>query len=167
MMRMVTNMEIKRVLTESIIPYAKNPRKNDAAAKQVAQSIKECGYCNPIIVDENMVILAGHTRLKAIKQLGWTECDIIVREGLTDEQKLKYRLYDNKTAEIAEWDAEKLINEMEDLDFSAFDLNWDLPLETESFGNEEFVNKEYGDDDFAEDDYDYECPCCGFRFNRK
>lgn len=160
-------MEIKRVKISEIVPYERNPRKNDAAVKEVAQSIKECGYCNPIIVDEDMVVLAGHTRLKALKKLGWTEADVLIREGLTEDQKVKYRLYDNKTGELAEWDAEKLVAEMEGLDFSAFDLNWDLPIETASFGTAAIVNKEYGDDSFDDDSFDYECPCCGFRFNKK
>lgn len=164
---MVKTMEIKRVPLDSIIPYAKNPRKNDAAAKQVAQSIRECGYCNPIIVDENMVILAGHTRAKALKILGWTECDIIVRDGLTEEQKTKYRLYDNKTGEIAEWDAEKLIAEMEDLDFSAFDLDWNLPLEMGMLGGDDIENREFNDSNYAGDEFDYVCPCCGYAFNRR
>lgn len=158
-------MELLHKKLIDIIPYEKNPRKNDKAVKDTAESIKQCGYCNPIIVDEDMVILAGHTRLKALKKLGWKECDVIVRTGLTEEQKKKYRIYDNKTAEFAEWDTDLLIQEMEGLDFSAFDLNFDLPIETEEFGSTEFVNKEYGESNFSDDEFKYECPNCGFRFN--
>lgn len=160
-------MELIKVKISDIHPYEKNPRKNDAAVKELATSIQECGYCNPIIVDENMVILAGHTRLKALKKLGWKECDVIVREGLTEEQKKKYRIFDNRTGEFAEWDIDLLIEEMEGLDFSAFDINWNLPIETEQFGSTEFVNQEYGDDAFSDEKFDYVCPCCGFRFNKK
>ena len=160
-------MELKRMNISEIVPYANNPRKNDKAAKEVAKSIEQCGYCNPIIVDENNVVLAGHTRLKALKQLGWNECDVVVRDNLTEEQKTKYRIFDNKTGEFAEWDTYKLIQEMEGLDFSAFDIDWELPIETEEFGSTEFINREYGDDSFGDDTFEYECPCCGFRFNKK
>ena len=160
-------MEISKVSIDQIRPYKKNPRKNDAAVDDVAESIRECGYCNPIIVDEKYEVLAGHTRLKAIKKLGWTECDVIVRKGLTAEQKKKYRLYDNKTGELAQWDVEKLVQETEGLDFSAFGFEWNLPVEMESFGSTEFVNKEYGDDSFGDEEFTYVCPCCGFRFNKK
>ena len=160
-------MEIIRISIDKINPYKKNPRKNDDAVDDVAESIKECGYCNPIIVDENYEVLAGHTRLKAIKKLGWEECDVIVRKGLSEEQKKKYRLYDNKTGELAQWDPEKLVTEMEDLDFSAFDFEWDLPIEMDRFGSTDFVNQEYGENEFGDEKFDYVCPCCGFRFNRR
>lgn len=160
-------MKLITVGIDEIIPYENNPRFNDDAVADVARSIEEVGYDNPIIVDENMVVLAGHTRLKALKSLGRTRAEVLVREGLTEEQKDKYRLYDNRTAELAEWDAEKLVAEIEDLDFSAFNFSWDLPIETEEFGGAEFVNEEYGADDFDDETFDYECPCCGFRFNKK
>lgn len=160
-------MELRKVKIDEIIPYDKNPRKNDKAVKDVAQSIKECGYDNPIVVDENMVVLAGHTRLKALKKLGWTECEVMIASGLTEEQKKKYRIYDNKTSEFAEWDTWKLENEIMDLDFSAFDFSFDLPME-EDYGNTtEFVNKEFGEDSFSDESFDYECQECGFRFNKK
>lgn len=160
-------MELKTVAVADVVPYDKNPRKNDKAVKDVAQSIKECGYCNPIIVDEDMVILAGHTRLKALQKLGMLDCQVIIVSGLSEEKKKKYRLYDNKTGEFAEWDTWKLAQEMEGLDFSGFDLDFNLPIETEEFGGTEFVNKEYGDDNFSDDEFEFECPECGFRFNKK
>ena len=175
-------MEMIKVVVSSIVPYEKNPRKNDKAVKEVAESIKQCGYSNPIIVDENMVVLCGHTRLKALKKLGYQEIDVIKLDGLTEEQKKKYRIYDNKTAEFAQWDAELLAQEMEDLDFSAFDLNWDLEEadETESYAadlseygddydeegedNRDFGNEEFTDDDFSDETFKYRCPECGFMF---
>lgn len=74
-------MDIKTVNIKDIKPYPNNPRKNDSAVDAVVESIKQCGYCSPIVVDEDMVVLAGHTRLKAIKRLGWTECEVCVQEG--------------------------------------------------------------------------------------
>ena len=112
-------------LTE-IHPYPGNPRKNDSAVDAVAESIRQCGYVAPIIVDEEDVILAGHTRYKALQKVGYTEAQVIVKEGLTEEQKKKYRLLDNKTNELASWDFELLAQELEGLDFGSLDLDWGL-----------------------------------------
>lgn len=115
-----------------IVPYENNARKNDKAVKDVAESIKQCGYIAPIIVDENNVILAGHTRYKALKKLGYKEVAVRKVSGLTDEQKRKYRLLDNKTNELADWDFEKLKDEIDGLDFSAFDIDWGIEEDTEA-----------------------------------
>ena len=112
-------------LTE-IHPYPSNPRKNDGAVDAVAESIRQCGYVAPIIVDEEGVILAGHTRYKALQKVGYTEAQVIVKEGLTEEQKKKYRLLDNKTNELANWDFELLAQELEGLDFGELSLGWDV-----------------------------------------
>ena len=119
-------MEIQIRKLSDIIPYKNNPRKNDDAVDKVAESIRQCGYCAPIIVDENGVILAGHTRLKSLKKLGWTEAEVVVRAGLTDEQKKKYRLLDNKTGEAATWDFELLNLELEEIDFGGFDFGFEI-----------------------------------------
>lgn len=122
---------IKEYITlkiKDIKPYDKNPRKNDAAVPDVAESIKQVGYITPIVVDEENVVLCGHTRLKALKRNGEKEVDGVLRvSGLTDEQKRKYRLLDNKTNEKAEWDFDLLAEEIADLDFSGFDLDWGIP----------------------------------------
>ncbi len=109
-----------------IKPYEKNPRKNDGAADAVMKSINQCGYVAPIIIDEKNVILAGHTRYKALKKLGYDEAECVVKEGLTEEQKKKYRLLDNKTNELAEWDFELLAEELDGLDFGDLDLDWGI-----------------------------------------
>ena len=119
-------MEIIRLPLTDIIPYKKNPRKNDEAVSAVAESIKQCGYCSPIIIDENNVILCGHTRLKALKSLGYKEAECVRKEGMTEEQKQKYRILDNKTAETAEWDFDLLEQELKDLDFGDFDFGFDM-----------------------------------------
>lgn len=120
------SIEIKTMLLSDIHPYEKNPRKNDGAVEAVIESIKQCGYCAPIIVDENNVILAGHTRHKALKRLEWEECQVVVRTGMTEEQKRKYRLLDNKTNEFAEWDLGLLSEELEGLDFGTFDFGFGI-----------------------------------------
>lgn len=96
-------MEIIKLKIADIVPYDKNPRKNDGAVEAVAESIKQCGYCAPIVIDEDNVILAGHTRLKALKKLKYKECECVRRVGMTEEQKRKYRLLDNKTNELADY----------------------------------------------------------------
>lgn len=116
------NKQYLRLPIDELIPYENNPRINDEAAESVAKSIEQCGYIAPIITDEDMVILGGHTRVKAMKQLGIKECDVLVVSGLTDEQKRKYRLLDNKTAELADWDFEKLEQELDGLDLDDFDF---------------------------------------------
>lgn len=120
-------MNTKTLKITEIKPYEKNPRFNDNAVAAVKESIEQCGYISPIIVDENNVVLAGHTRLKAVKELGWTQVEVIVKDNLTDEQKKKYRILDNKTSEYATWDYELLAQELEGLDFGDFDFDWGIP----------------------------------------
>lgn len=117
-------MELVEISIKDIHPYENNPRKNDGAVDAVAESIKQCSYVSPIIVDENNVVLAGHTRLKALKKLGYKKVPVIVKEGLTEDQKRKYRILDNKTGELAEWDEDLLKVELADLDFGDLDLDW-------------------------------------------
>lgn len=117
-------MELKILKIKDIHPYERNARKNDKAVDEVAKSIEQCSYVAPIVVDENHVILAGHTRWKALKKLGRTECECIVKDGLTEEQKKKYRLLDNKTNELADWDFDLLADELEGLDFGDLQLDW-------------------------------------------
>lgn len=103
--------------------YGNNPRQNDEAVPYVAQSIREFGFKVPIVIDRNNIIVAGHTRVKACYELGITEIPCIIADDLTEEQIRAFRLADNKTAEIAEWDYERLDEELQDildLDMSAF-----------------------------------------------
>ena len=123
-------MKIKTLPIGKIRPYENNPRKNDQAVDAVAESIRQCGYVAPIIVDEAGVILAGHTRFKALQKLGWATVKVCVAEGLDEDQKRKYRILDNKTGELAEWDADLLALELDGLDFDGFDfglLDMELP----------------------------------------
>ena len=114
-------MQIKYYKLNELTPYANNPRKNDNAVDAVAESIKEFGFKVPIIIDKNNVIVAGHTRLKAAEKLGLETIPTILADDLTDEQIKAFRLADNKTAELAGWDFEKLDEELEkikDVDMS-------------------------------------------------
>lgn len=138
-------MELKTLKIKSIHPYERNARKNDQAVDAVAKSIEQCSYAAPIVVDENHVILAGHTRWKALKKLGRTECECIVKDGLTEEQKKKYRLLDNKTNELADWDFDLLADELDGLDFGDLKLDWEIEERQE-------------EKEVVEDDYEVEIP---------
>lgn len=99
-----------------LVMYENNPRKNDEAVEYVANSIKEFGFKQPIIIDKNNVIVCGHTRLKAAKKLKLKTVPCIMADDLTDEQIKAYRLADNKVAEFAAWDDILLNLELADID---------------------------------------------------
>lgn len=108
-----------------LVPYERNPRINDDAVDSVAESMEQVGYITPIVIDENRLILAGETRCKALKKRRVKRDKVLQVLGLTEEQKKKYRLLDNKVGEIAEWDYDLLIGELEGLDFGDFDFGFD------------------------------------------
>ena len=115
-------MDIVYKKVDEIIPYEKNPRINDAAVEAVARSIKEFGFRVPLVLDKNNVIITGHTRLRSAKLLGLTEVPCIIADNLTPEQVQAYRIADNKTGKIAEWDYALLPMELKDLQNADFDL---------------------------------------------
>lgn len=117
--------EIVKLKLSEIIPYERNPRKNDAAVDDLVESIRQVGYRAKIIVDENNVILAGHTILKALKKLGWKEAEVNRITDMTEEQKKKYRLLDNKVGEKSEWDFDLLDWELQDLDWEGYDFGFE------------------------------------------
>jgi len=116
-------MQIEEISVDKLIPYENNPRNNDTAAEFVANSIKEFGFKVPIIIDRNNVIVAGHTRLKAAKILGLETVPCIRASDLTEEQVKAFRLADNKTAEMAEWDMAALEAELAELKAIGVDMS--------------------------------------------
>jgi len=116
-------MEVIERKTSELLPYEKNPRRNEGAVKAVAASIKEFGFKVPIVVDGNDVIVAGDTRLKAAKLLKLKTVPTVVADDLTPEQIKAFRLADNKVAELSGWDFEALEQELADLEASGFDLS--------------------------------------------
>lgn len=163
-------MKLERLKLSEITPYGNNPRKNDGAVNAVAESIRQCSYITPVIVDEDHVIIAGHTRYKALKALGMDDAECLVCEGLTGEQKKKYRFLDNKTGEKAAWDLMKLEAELEGLDLEGFDffgMAEDLPVDGGGGGPDRELagTTEYDAEVFGDEKFRYECPNCGFRFN--
>lgn len=114
-------------------PYENNPRLNDGAVDAVAASIKEFGFKVPIVVDSDGVIVTGHTRLKAAKKLGIDTVPVIVADDLTSEQVKAFRLADNKTGELAQWDLDKLDIELDGIDgIDMGDFGFDMNLEVEA-----------------------------------
>ena len=116
-------MEIIELPIEQLKMYENNPRNNLPAVKYVAASIKEFGFKQPIVIDKDYVIVAGHTRLLAAKKLGLTTVPCVMADDLTDEQIKAYRLADNKVKEQSGWDFEKLSIEMKELQNVGFDMN--------------------------------------------
>lgn len=113
---MMDTRSIEWVEIDSIEPYHKNPRKNDKAVARVAQSIDEFGFNQPIVVDADRVIVVGHTRHKAAKELGMTQVPILFMPEHVEAAKVRaYRIADNKLNELAEWDEEVLVEELQDL----------------------------------------------------
>lgn len=116
-------LKIKYVKLTEISPCEDNPRIiNDVAVDKVEDSINAFGFKQPIVVDKNMEIIAGHTRYKAAVRLQLQEVPIIVADDLTDEQVKALRIADNKTGEFSTWDDDILKDILKDLDSSGFDL---------------------------------------------
>lgn len=119
------NLTVQEINISRLKPYPNNPRVNDHAVDAVKASIEEFGFKVPIVVDKGMVIVTGHTRLKAAKKLGLKTVPCIIAEDLSDEQIKAFRLADNKVGEQAIWNFDRLTKELKTLSFS-FDM--------ESFG---------------------------------
>ena len=125
-------MKIIMMKTDDLIEYDNNPRHNDEAVDAVANSISEFGFKVPIIITSDNIIVAGHTRLKASKKLGLSEVPCIIANDLTEEQIKAFRLADNKTSELATWDFDALMEELDNIDmdmlqFGFEDLYDDIP----------------------------------------
>lgn len=116
-------MKIEHRKLSDIRPYDKNPRKNDQAVEAVVKSIQEFGFRQPIVVDCEGVIVVGHTRWKAAQQLKLESVPVHVAKDLTPEQAQAYRIADNQTASIAQWDKDLLKVELIDLQGLEFDLD--------------------------------------------
>ena len=118
----VVKQEIRYCDPLELIPYSNNPRINDYAVKRVLESIKVFGFRNPILVDKDLVIIAGHTRREASILAGLKQVPYIVADDLSPEQVSAYRIADNKLAELAVWDEERLKEELWGLQEVEFSL---------------------------------------------
>ena len=124
-------MNIENVAIKDIKPYERNAKKHDERQiKNVMQSIKNYGIVQPLVVDKDNVLIIGHCRLIAAKRLKLKEVPVVRMDELTQEQVDKLRLLDNKLNE-SEWDFDLLAEDILELDFSDFDIDWDLPEDIE------------------------------------
>jgi hypothetical protein len=108
-------MKIQHLAIGAIHPYSRNPRRNDAAVARVARSIEEFGFNQPIVVDPDMTIVVGHTRYKAAQRLGLHEVPVLVIEDISPEKLQAYRIADNRLNELAEWDDDLLLEEIDQI----------------------------------------------------
>ena len=160
----VMSMKIELFPLEVLKFYENNPRRiSDEAVRAVANSIREFGFKVPVIIDKDNVIVAGHTRLLAAQELGLKEIPCIVASDLTPEQVKAFRLADNKTSELTDWDFAKLDLELEglDLDMECFGFALDLG-NTENPEVEESSEVDIGE--YSAEKFKNECPRCGYKF---
>ena len=124
-------MEITMLKLGEIKPYNKNPRKNDQAVKAVKKSIEEFGFKVPIVVDKDYVIITGHTRYKASKEMGLEEVPCIIASDLSEDKVKAFRLADNRTNEFAEWDLDLLREELGEIEMDLSEFDFDFALDEE------------------------------------
>ena len=138
-------MEIENLSIKMLKPYPKNAKKHShTQVKNVAESIKEFGWQQPIVVDDNYTIIIGHCRYEAANMLSLDYVPVCIAKGLNEEKANKLRLLDNKTNE-SEWDYELLLEQIPDIDFGNYDeLDWGLP-EEETWGYEETDDDPFDD----------------------
>lgn len=153
---------VNKKLTD-ITPYENNPRRNDAAVEYVANSVREFGFKQPIVIDKDGVIIAGHTRYKAAQKLGLDEVPCVMADDLTPEQVKAYRLADNKVGEASQWDFDLLdieLDKITDIDMSDFGFT-DIAL------TDELIDEYFENDSVKEKEPTViVCPLCGGQFEK-
>ncbi len=179
-------MQIEIIPLMKIKSYWRNARINSLAVEAVKESIKKYGFNSPIIVDKNLVIIAGHSRWKAASQLGLGEIPVIVANHLNESQAKQYRIIDNKTSELAKWDMNLLLPELREFegleDFT--DFFPELSLEEVDAGSigaghtpikqneidsvaDKLDNKFSGNNSTQSDIRHLTCPNCGEEFDAR
>lgn len=167
--------KIKTVHIDTLVPYWRNPRKNDAAVEKVKESIREYGYQSPIVVDEGMTIIAGHTRYRALRELGYEQIDVLISD--MDSKKAKeYRVIDNRSGEYATWTEDLALElkefrslELRDIFFPDVQLDPEFSEQIHTVSNEAVAQVETRiEQDFQDasnkrqtaDKLDIPCPYC-------
>ena len=126
-------MDVRNISVKDLIPYERNTKKHDKTQiNNVAESIKQYGFVQPIVIDKNNVVVIGHCRLLAAKQLKMKEVPCVCVEDLTEEQVKALRIVDNKSNE-SPWDLDILPDELAELDFSGFDFDFGFEDDEEDF----------------------------------
>lgn len=166
-------MLIKQMNIDELVPYANNARTHsDEQVAQIAASIREFGFNNPILVDGDRGLIAGHGRLLGARKLGLTTVPVIELAHLSPTQKRAYILADNRLAESAGWDNELLgleLTELQDAEFDLDLLGFSLFEMANSFDDGARGEPESSAKEISPDDYKTNCTCpkCGFEFDDK
>ncbi len=163
--RFLSKMKIENLKIEELKAYEKNARKNKKAIEVVKRSIERFGFQNPILIDKDNVIIAGHTRLEAAKQLGHETVPTIRIGNLTETEIKAYRIMDNKSSQFSQWDMKKLKEELFELEEMNFDLE-DTGFSAEETGNIFEEEKEQIHKVKKLGHHTIECPKCGEKFER-
>ena len=157
-------LQIEYISLDKLTPYENNARKHDTAdLKTIEASIDTFGMCDPIgIWSDKNIIVEGHGRMLALKNLGFTKAPCIRLDHLTDEERRAYALAHNKTAEMSAWDFAKLEEELQELREMEFDMD------DYGFGEDEEITPKEAPDEFAEYGEDikteHKCPMCGYEW---
>lgn len=160
-------MEIVMRKVSELTPYEKNAKTHDdKQIANVANSIKRFGWQQPIVIDENGVVVIGHCRLLAAKKLKLKEVPVTVASGLTEDEIKELRIADNKTNE-SPWDLGLLAEDIEGLSFEGFDLDFGIHGEIEVGAANDMQEgaREFNEEEFGDERFKCECPRCGFKFN--
>ena len=167
------DLKIVMIPIDQLTPYANNARKHTQKdVEQIKASILADGFNDPIGVwGEHNVIVEGHGRALACKELGYEKVACIRLDHLTDEQRKEYAIRHNRSAEFSTWDFQILAEEiaqleMEGMDLSGLEFRLDRGEETPMILDGSGAI-EYGEEAFGDDKFQCECPVCGFRFNEK
>jgi ParB-like chromosome segregation protein Spo0J len=163
-------MKIEVVKIEEVKPYEGNPRSiSSAAIEKVAKSLKSFGFRQPIVVDKDYFVVVGHTRLLGAKHLGLKEVPVHVADSLTDAEVKAYRIADNKTGELTNWDDSLLKSELEllktlevdlqDTGFSEKELLKALAPDSDVDGSQELDGNDF-------QNFEHKCPKCGFEYDK-
>lgn len=158
-----TKLDIINVNIDDIKPYWNNPRDNSEAIEYLKKSIIKFGFQNPLVLDKNYVVICGHTRLEAAKQLGLKVLPCNIAEELTEEQVNAYRLADNKVQEFSSWDFDKLQEELgniKDIDMGEFQFF----LFDDETGEDDAEESAAGTNEPVSKQKVCTCPKCGRQF---
>ena len=167
----MNKLKIVMLAVKDLTPYENNTRKHaQKDIDQIKEAIKADGFNDPIGVwGEKNIIVEGHGRVLACKQLGIKTVPCIRLDELTDEQRKEYAIRHNRSAEFSTWDFDILAKEVADLESLGFDMSGlDFKLDSEYMEPVTYDGSgsiEYGEDEYSDDKFECECPNCGFRFN--
>jgi len=167
-MKELNELKIEYLSPDELTPYENNTRKHAPEdIEGIKKSILDTGFNDPVgIWGDNNLIVEGHGRQIAAKELHLDKIPCIRLDHLTDEQRREYAIRHNRSAERSAWDFDLLQEELAALDIDGIDmsdLQFSFDVQATQFDN---TSKEYGEEDFSDDKFECECPRCGFRFNR-